>query len=147
MSPKQSWTWVAACVGCFCLAAIALHVSLPPPNIAGVTPQLRFVAAHADEIDTLFIGSSRVYHGLNPRVFDQATTAGGLPTHSYNFGVDGMSAPESFYVMDQILASKPRNLRWVFLEFDDLQVTIPIEHLRTRRALYWNDSNRTRLIF
>ena len=52
--------------------------------------------------------------------------------HSYNFGVDGMSAPESFYVMDPDSASKPRTLRWVFVEFDDLQVTIPSDYLRTQ---------------
>jgi len=147
MSPNKTAIWVAACVGCFCLAAFALHLSLPAPNIAGVTPKLQFVASNVDEIDALFIGSSRVYHGLNPRIFDETTAAAGLPTHSYNFGVDGMSAPESFYVMDRILASKPRTLRWVFVEFDDLQVTIPSDYLRTQRASYWHDWPRTWVIF
>jgi len=147
MHARQAIVCAAVCISCFCLTAIGLHVALPAPNIAGLTPKLRFVAAHADQIDTLFIGTSRVYHALNPQIFDETTAAAGAPTHSYNFGVNGMSAPETFYVMDQILASKPRNLRWVFLEFDDLQVTIAPDDLRTRRAVYWHDWNRTRLIF
>lgn len=147
MHPRQATICVAVCIGCFCLTAIGLHLALPAPDIAGLTPKLRFIAAHADQIDTLFIGTSRVYHALNPQIFDETTAAAGLPTHSYNFGVNGMSAPETFCVMDQILAAKPRNLRWVFLEFDDLQVTISPDDLRTRRAVYWHDWNRTRLIF
>ena len=55
MSPNKTAIWVAACVGCFCLAAFALHLSLPAPNIAGVTPKLQFVASNVDEIDALFI--------------------------------------------------------------------------------------------
>jgi hypothetical protein len=72
--------------------------------------------------------------------------AGGKPAHSYNFGIDGMLPPETFFVMDQLLAAKPRGLRRVFIELEDVQVSVAPEHVRTRRALYWHDWKRTAMI-
>ena len=111
-----------------------------------MSPKIQFIQQHGDEIDTLFIGSSRVYHGVNPGVFDALTAAAGVPTHSYNFGVDAMLPPETFYLADQILATKPQKLRWVFIELEDIQVTITPEHVRTQRALSWHDWKRTWLV-
>jgi hypothetical protein len=130
----------------FCLTALGLHIFLPPQEVDGVSPKIRFIKEHRDQIDTVFIGSSRVYHGLNPAVFDTVTTEAGGPTHSYNSGVDGMLPPETFYVAEQILALKPRNLRWVFIELDDVQVTISPEHFHTRRAVSWHDWKRTAIV-
>jgi hypothetical protein len=130
----------------FCITSLGLHLFLPRQEVAGVSPKVRFIKEHRDDIDTLFIGSSRVYHGLNPSAFDAVTAAAGLPTHSYNFGVDAMLPPETFYVVDQILAAHPRKLRWVFIELEDVQVTISPEHLHTQRALSWHDWKRTWIV-
>lgn len=130
----------------FCVTALGLRVFLPAAQIDGVSPKIQFIQEHRDEIDTVFIGSSRVYHGLNPRVFDAVTAAAGVPTHSYNFGVNAMLPPETFYVADQILAAKPRKLRWVFIELDDVQVTISAEQARTQRSLSWHDWKRTWIV-
>ena len=133
-------------VAAFCGTALGLRLCLPAPNIAGMSPKIQFIQQHGDEIDTLFIGSSRVYHGVNPGVFDALTAAAGVPTHSYNFGVDAMLPPETFYLADQILATKPQKLRWVFIELEDIQVTITPEHVRTQRALSWHDWKRTWIV-
>ncbi|MFZ1220312.1 MAG: hypothetical protein WAO00_13535 [Chthoniobacterales bacterium] len=126
--------------------ALGLRVFLPAPQIDGIAVKIQFIHQHRDELDTLFIGSSRVYHGVNPRIFDETTAAAGIQTHSYNFGVDAMLPPETFYVADQILAAKPRKLRWVFIELEDVQVTVSQEHARTQRALSWHDWKRTWLV-
>ena len=44
-----------------------------------------------------------------------------MPTHSFNFGIGGMYLPETAYLLEQILNLKPRNLRWVFIEYDEMQ--------------------------
>jgi hypothetical protein len=142
----RSFGYFLISVAGLCLTALGLRVLLPAPNIDGVSPKVQFIRDHLDEIDTLFIGSSRVYHGLSPSVFDAVTAAAGVPTHSYNFGVDAMLPPETFYVADQILAAKPRKLRWVFIELEDVQVTISPEQVRTHRALSWHDWKRTWLV-
>ncbi|MEY2504746.1 MAG: hypothetical protein QOG27_1026 [Verrucomicrobiota bacterium] len=130
----------------FCASALGLRLLLPAPQIDGISPKIQFIREHRDEIDTLFIGSSRVYHGVNPSVFDAITAGASVPTHSYNFGVDAMLPPETFYVADQILAARPRKLRWVFIELDDVQVTVSPEHARTQRALSWHDWPRTWIV-
>ncbi len=144
--PMRSFGYFMICLAGFCVTSLGLHVLLPRPEVAGVSPKVRFIQEHRDDIDTLFIGSSRVYHGLNPSVFDAVTAEAGTPTHSYNFGVDAMLPPESFYVVDQILAANPRKLRWVFIELEDVQVTMSPEHLYTQRALSWHDWKRTWIV-
>jgi hypothetical protein len=130
----------------FCATAFVLHSLLPLPEVAGVTSKILFLAAHRDEYDTIFLGSSRVYHGINPATFDAAMAASGQPSHSYNLGIDGMLPPETFYVIDQLLAAKPRRLRRIFIELEDVQISIAPEHVRTRRALYWHDWKRSALV-
>jgi hypothetical protein len=130
----------------FALTAFGLHALLPMPDIEGVSRKIHFLAEHVSEYDTLFIGSSRVRHGVNPAVFDAMMAAAGAPTHSYNFGIDGMLPPESFFVIDQLLAMHPRRLRWVFVELEDVQISVAPGDVGTRRAVYWHDWTRSAIV-
>jgi len=69
-----------------------------------------------------------------------------MPTHSFNFGVGGMYLPETAYLLEQILNLKPRNLKWVFIEYDELQTKWSSENQSSRRALYWADWKRVSLL-
>ena len=65
----------------FLLSCIGLRAILPFPEIdGGVSQKFRFFAAHKDEFDTLFIGSSRVYFQISPAIFDRVTRESGMPT-------------------------------------------------------------------
>jgi hypothetical protein len=131
----------------FLVTCVGLRVVLPFPEIdGGVSQKFRFFAAHKDEFDTLFIGSSRVYFQISPAVFDRVTRESGLPTHSFNFGIGGMYLPEISYLLEQILNLKPRNLRWVFIEYDEMQTKWSPENQTSRRALYWADWKRVSLL-
>jgi hypothetical protein len=124
-----------------------LRAVLPFPEIdGGVSQKFRFFAAHKDEFDTLFIGSSRIYFQISPAVFDGVTRESGLPTRSFNFGIGGMYLPESAYLLEQILNLKPRNLKWVFIEYEELQTKWSPENQTSRRALYWADWKRVSLL-
>ncbi len=131
----------------FLITCIGLRAILPFPEIdGGVSQKFRFFAAHKDEFDTLFIGSSRIYFQISPAIFDRLTRERGLPTHSFNFGIGGMYLPETAYLLEQILNLKPRNLRWVFIEYDELQTKWSPENQTSRRALYWADWKRVSLL-
>jgi hypothetical protein len=131
----------------FLITCAGLRVVLPFPEIdGGVSQKFRFFAAHKDEFDTLFIGSSCVYFQISPAIFDRVTRESGMPTHSFNFGVGGMYLPETSYLLEQILNLKPRNLRWVFIEYDELQTKWSPENQTSRRALYWADWKRVSLL-
>jgi len=134
-------------VTAFLITCIGLRAVLPFPKIdGGVSQKFRFFAAHKDEFDTLFIGSSRIYFQISPAVFDHVTRESGLPTRSFNFGIGGMYLPETAYLLEQILNLKPRNLRWVFIEYDELQTKWSPENQTSRRALYWADWKRVSLL-
>jgi len=137
----------ALCAAAFLITCVGLHAILPFPEIdGGVSQKFRFFAAHKDEFDTLFIGSSRIYFQISPAIFDRVTRESGIPTHSFNFGIGGMYLPESAYLLEQILNLKPHNLRWVFIEYDELQTKWSPENQTSRRALYWADWKRVSLL-
>ena len=121
------------------------HAFLPPSIPEGVVEKLTFFAKHKDEFDTLFLGSSRFYYAVSPEIFDSVTRENGVPTRTFNFGIDGMNPPENFYLLDQILKAEPRNLKSVFVEVADIETKSHANILSTQRLLYWHDWPRTAL--
>ncbi|MBA3963366.1 MAG: hypothetical protein H0X40_15895 [Chthoniobacterales bacterium] len=133
-------------LGIFMLVCAGWHALLPLPDVAVVTPKLRYFAAHQNEFDTIFVGSSRVYRGIEPATFDATMRDRGVPTRSFNFGADGMHPPERFFVLAKILALRP-HLRRIFVELDNLSVNwLPGEE-GSQRTVYWHDWASTRIIF
>jgi hypothetical protein len=98
---------------------------------------------HQDEYDTVFIGSSRTYRGVMPKLFDEVTAAAGVPTRSFNFGIDGMISPEDAYVADYVLRKPPRKLRWVFLEVAKFEGNFENRDPRNVRTRHWHDWQRS----
>jgi len=137
---------VAMGLGALLVTSFVYHALLPPSLPEGVAEKLRFFAKHKDQFDTLFLGSSRFYYAISPKDFDQITRENGVPTRSFNFGIDGMNPPETFYVLDQILKTKPRSLKWVFVEVDNIETKSHLKILGTQRLLYWHDWPRTALV-
>ena len=56
-----------------------------------------------------------------------------------------MNPPENFYVLDQILKTEPRSLKWIFVEVDNIETKSHVKILGTQRLLYWHDWPRTAL--
>ena len=54
-----------------------------------------------------------------------------------------MNPPENFYVLDQILKTEPRKLKWVFIELANIETKSHENILSTQRLLYWHDWPRT----
>jgi hypothetical protein len=136
---------VALAFGALLATSLAYHALLPPSLPEGVAEKLEFFAKHKNEFDTLFLGSSRFYYAISPEGFDKITRENGVPTRTFNFGIDGMNPPENFYVLDQILKTEPRSLKWIFVEVDNIETKSHLKILGTRRLLYWHDWQRTAL--
>jgi len=122
-----------------------IHSLLPPVIPKGVAAKLEFFAQHKDEFDTLLVGTSSIYYSVSPDLFDRTTRENGLPTRTFNFGIDAMHPPENFYVLDQILKTQPRHLKWVFVETAGVETKLH-KILGTERAVYWHDWPRTALV-
>jgi hypothetical protein len=100
---------------------------------------------HKDQYDTLFIGTSRTYRGVMPGLFDQLNAEAGMPTRTFNFGIDGMFPPEDAYIAERILSDPPKNLRWVFIEVALFVDDFEGRNADVMRSVYWHDLKRTLL--
>ena len=125
-------------------ACFAISSALPSPRVFDIGQKLDHLAAHPG-IDTLFIGSSRIFHSVDPALFDRDAARHGVRTRSFNLGTDGMRPPESLYVTRLALARHP-GLRWVFIEAQDIFVKLPRQNLATARSVHWHDWRHTALV-
>ena len=137
--------YASIALAAFISTSAVIHSFLPPVIPKGVAAKLEFFAQHKDEFDTLLVGTSSIYYSVSPEIFDRTTGESGLPTRTFNFGIDAMHPPENFYVLDQILKTEPRRLKWVFLETANLETKLH-KVLGTERAVYWHDWPRTALV-
>lgn len=135
---------VAIALATFIATAALIHALLPPMIPKGVAAKLKFFSEHKDDYDTVIVGTSEVYYSVSPELFDATTRGNGVPTRTFNFGIDGMHPPENFFVLEQILKTNPRNLKWVLLELGDVRARWD-NILGTQRAVYWHDWPRTKL--
>jgi hypothetical protein len=109
-----------------------------------ISPKYRYFAAHRDDYEVLFIGSSRFFHQIIPKQFDQAVAADGGPkVHSFNVSYDAVWPPESFYFLRQLLTLHPSRLRWVVIEL--MAVDPRLSKWSTEREAYWHDLYSTQL--
>lgn len=123
------------------LACLLLGQSLPPRHLAEVSNKLEYFDHHFAEFDTLFIGSSRIYHGISPKVFDAETGREGCPTHSFNLAANDMKPPESFEMLRQSLRLHP--VRHIFLEWTKLQIDPHGPLQTTARDVAWHNARWT----
>ncbi len=119
---------------------------LPFPEVINVAQKRAHLAAHGDDYDAIFLGSSRVEFQVIPALFDQRMAELGFPIRSFNAGISGMTPPEDAFLFDQIARGPHRRLRWVFIELD-------YPRLKTQRALwdggrmtYWHDAERMQIM-
>jgi hypothetical protein len=133
---------VGLCAGCW-----AIHEALPFPDVPLVKPKIEHLAAHHDDYDTLFLGSSRIYYQIIPAMFDRLAAEQGLPTRSFNAGIAGLRPPEDAYYFDTILRHPPKSLRWVFIELAGMRTAVDSDKIGTVRAVYWHDWPRLCALF
>ena len=119
--------------------AVALSPFAPELPVSGASAKLASLAAHGEEFDVLFIGSSRIYHQLIPGQFDRLMAAGGSPTRSFNLALDGLRAPEDSYLLDRALRGRRAPLRWVIVEPCEIQTAMKPGVRDTSRGVYWHD--------
>ncbi len=129
-------------------ASCAIYRALAPfPEVPVVREKLEYFSKHGGEFDAVFVGSSRVQTGIEPRIFDEALRSGGHELHSFNLGVGGMHAPEVFYLLRVVAAQRPPGLKWIFVELENFHTDIPKQWRGTIREMYWHTARETALLF
>ena len=110
-----------------------------------VEKKFAYYAAHRDDFDFVFVGSSRVMNQLSPKVFDAQMAAGGHPCRSFNLGVAAMFLPECSFLIERVRALHPQRLRGMVIELSDPAPRHDAEHPLTERDIYWHHLGPTAL--
>jgi hypothetical protein len=133
-------------VAIFLLALAATSAALtafaPFPKLGNLWRKYHHLRDHRADYSVIYLGSSRVFHEFIPEQFDAALAARGHHLRSFNFGQDGMWPPESFYMLRQILAMKPPQLKWVLIDLMGIKSEIDGNE-STLRSVYWHDLRHT----
>lgn len=113
------------------------------PEIGPLKEKLRYFERFKDNYEIVFIGSSRVYRGVIPTVFDDQMSSHGLSVKSFNFAMAGMKAHEANALVRRVLAMKPARLAWIIVEAGDWDPVIHKENRFKGRGIFWHDAPET----
>ncbi|MGI8891578.1 MAG: hypothetical protein ACR2G0_12465 [Chthoniobacterales bacterium] len=140
---KNSWrvglNWLCAAFAFFLVCAgIGWFF---PKEVNGITLKTQRFAVKKDQFDIVFIGSSRIYHGVSPKVFDRLMRASGHNWRSFNAAMDGMNTAEGFALARRLLSLHPKKLKFIFLELQAyINAGTPIgDETVKERDVYWRD--------
>jgi hypothetical protein len=135
----------AVCFGvAFACVCAALGWASPFPEVPGIAPKWNYFQQRREQFNVVFLGSSRFFHQIIPAQFDAAVAAAGGPaTRSFNFAYDGMWPPESYYLVRQILATRPPQLKWLVIDLMDINAQLDSRNNSTMRMTYWHDAQHT----
>lgn len=99
------------------LVALVANPLLRPRRDTGMAREkLAELRAVAPPIDVLVVGTSRLLHGFDPRVFDAEAARLGTPLRSYNLSLPRLLLWEQSRVLDDALATPGLHPRLVLLE-------------------------------
>ncbi len=131
--------------------AAVLRAVTPWPEEYGLRPKHDWFVAHQDEYDVLFVGTSRTFRGIDPRIVDAELARLGVtgeqgPIRTFNFGIGGMLRFEGDYVLDELLADNPARLRVVVVEGEPWDPAPAfLKNTWSTRSVFWHDFERTRM--
>lgn len=128
----------------FALTSAAVGRFAGFPELGALDDKLRYFAAHKDDYDLIFVGSSRIHRGVVPAVFDAGLAEAGRPLRSFSFGLLGMQPHEAASLVRRLVAMEPARLRFVVIEPGDFDPAIPRENRFKQRAIFWHDLPQTR---
>ncbi|MFN6465755.1 MAG: hypothetical protein RMZ41_028575 [Nostoc sp. DedVER02] len=118
-----------------------LPSSVTPQNLGDISTKFQYFAEHKNDYDVIFLGPSTTYQGVIPKVFDETMTSNGKSIKSFNFGIMAANAVEMDFYLQKILALKPANLKWIFL---DCLVDFFMEEAPTAaKNVYWHTPVKT----
>lgn len=115
--------------------------SATPPYLGDISIKFQYFTEHKDDYDVIFFGPSTTYQEVIPKVFDESMAANGKNVRSFNFGIMAANVAEMDFYLQKILALKPANLKWIFL---DCVVDSFMENAPTSaKNVYWHTPIKT----
>ncbi|MBW4592032.1 MAG: hypothetical protein KME46_03665 [Brasilonema angustatum HA4187-MV1] len=120
---------------------IVLPYSQTIQNLGEISVKWQYFTEHKNDYNAIFLGPSTTYFGVVPKLFDEYMTKQGKSVKSFNFGISGANVSEIDFYLQKILALKPANLKWIFL---DCSVDLFINFGSTSaQEIYWHTPSKT----
>ncbi|MEM6899616.1 MAG: hypothetical protein AAF583_07605 [Pseudomonadota bacterium] len=83
--------------------SLALRARAPAPAMIVLSPKLEIYSERPKAFDTVFVGTSRTYYHIVPRIIENAVEAAGCKRPSvFNFGVFGLTGAEQSWLIEKI---------------------------------------------
>jgi hypothetical protein len=105
---------------CFALIGAAVHQAadrlLPPLVARPLTAKIDAYRATLESIDTVIIGTNRLFFTVDPRLLDRATAEAGCPTRSLNLSMAGLNYREMRRLLELLRDEPPPGLKLVLFE-------------------------------
>jgi hypothetical protein len=96
-------------------------------------------------INTVFIGSSRIFRHVDPALFDSLVSSKGFATKSFNFGTTASFYPECFFIYKEIMANS-KNVKNVFFELQPV-CNIGMPNVFSSKTFYYLNSEYLDFVF
>ena len=114
----------------FVLTTWGLRMTLPRGDGDLLTGKLAAFEKQdaADPFNVVFLGSSRIYHGVRPEVFDARMKERGHSVRSFNLAVTGQKIDGAFSALRSLTAQEPQGVRYVFV--DPERISLMLSDLR-----------------
>lgn len=104
--------------------------------------ELAHVAAHADDYNVLFFGSSISQGNIDPLTFDRLMGQRGFQSRSFTLGMGSADMHQIDWAIRAVLRSEPKNLKYVFVELRDFDAEIRRPYQYTTAAIRWHDAHQ-----
>lgn len=127
------------------VVSAAIRQFTPAPFLRHVTPKLMHLGSNFDKYEILFVGSSRVYRQISPRVFDEHLRSRDLDLPSFNLGVPAAKSVEVWHLLRELATDRRVRARYVLIEPDGLLIGIARENMGNQREIYWHGRTETGL--
>lgn len=99
---------------------------------------------HKTDYNTVFIGSSRIYHHLDPHQFDSLAGMSGLEIRSFNLGIPSCPFPQSSRMLEAVISDP--DVKYIYYELTPVYTEVATELENTPENYYWYDYEQTMLL-
>lgn len=143
-STRRAWALILGFLVAFVVTTLSIHRLVPWPEEFGLRAKFEYYRDHKDEFDAIYVGSSRLFRGLEPAIVDAEMAQRGHPIRSFNLGFGGMTTFEQDFVLRQTVGLKSSKLRWIFFEggpWDPADYFLSNKF--TSRSIFWHDNYGT----
>ena len=114
---NRFWLGAVHCLW-FVIAWLGVHalIEIVPESTAHVGAKFEYLEKHKNDFEVIFLGSSRVFRGVDPALFDLRMAETGKPISSFNMGIPQMGGMETLHVLRRILGLESGRLRLVVVD-------------------------------